>query len=68
MLTLLGLLVANAAALWHLLVVSRLPKAQKLAWVHSLFMGFRLFASFEYLIGGGVQSQKDGRRCRTRTS
>ena len=61
-LMLLGFSAANILALIHLVFVSRLPKAQKWEWVQSFSMGFRMFASFEYLFGEGRKRQPDADR------
>ena len=58
---------ANVFACVHLFFVSRLPKQQKREWLQSFYLGFRMFASFEYLFTSGFQRQPDAARsARTR--
>ena len=57
---------ANVFACLHLVFVSRLSKQQKREWLQSFYMGFRMFASFEYLFTSGLQRQPDAARS-TRT-
>jgi hypothetical protein len=59
---LLGFAAVHVVAVIHLIFVSRLPKAQKWEWVQSLFVGFRVVASFEYLFSEGRKRQPDAER------
>jgi len=65
---LVGLVCAHVVTILHLVFVSRLPKAQKWDWIHSLSIGLHPFASFEYLFGGGAtvspRSRRNARRGR----
>jgi hypothetical protein len=57
---------ANVFACMHLFFVSRLPKQQKREWLQRFYLGFRMFASFEYLLTSELHRQPDAARS-TRT-
>jgi hypothetical protein len=45
-----ALFIANAVAILHVALVSRLPKRKKWDWLHRVMLPFTPFAAFEYLI------------------